>query len=304
MPLLDKSTCLTEAIARIGDGARVMIGGFGVPGTPFTLIEALVRQGPKNLTIIKNDANEPGMGVDWLLCAGMVSRLITSHVGLNSNAVRMMNAGEIEVEFVAQGILAERIRTAGAGLKGFVTDIGIGTLLSEGKQTVEMDGATFLIEPALEADFALVHAARADTFGNLVIAATARTSPTDGDGQAVSAPSPERHENDRERSRALNPDAVQTRPAPRSNHSGPACRNSDESLTVSSSAKAREIMAHARQLPRADSDARIDRQSRHRLPTQVMAHVPPLPVCPAIPKTAIAARRPHGAPGQADRPPT
>jgi len=174
MPLLDKSTCLTEAIARIGDGARVMIGGFGVPGTPFTLIEALVRQGPKNLTIIKNDANEPGMGVDWLLCAGMVSRLITSHVGLNSNAVRMMNAGEIEVEFVAQGILAERIRTAGAGLKGFVTDIGIGTLLSEGKQTVEMDGATFLIEPALEADFALVHAARADTFGNLVYAATAR----------------------------------------------------------------------------------------------------------------------------------
>lgn len=174
MPLLDKSTGLTEAIGRIGDGARIMIGGFGVPGTPFTLIKELVRHGPKNLTIIKNDANEPGMGVDWLLSAGMVSRLITSHVGLNGNAVRMMNAGEIEVEFVAQGILAERIRTAGAGLKGFVSDIGIGTLLAEGKQTVEMDGATYLIEPALEADFALVHAARADTFGNLTYAATAR----------------------------------------------------------------------------------------------------------------------------------
>ncbi|KGF68481.1 acetate CoA-transferase [Hoeflea sp. BAL378] len=174
MPLLDKSTDLAEAIGRIGDGARIMIGGFGVPGTPFTLIAELVRHGPKNLTIIKNDANEPGMGVDWLLGAGMVSRLITSHVGLNGNAVRMMNAGEIEVEFVAQGILAERIRTAGAGLKGFVSDIGIGTLLAEGKQRVEMDGATYLIEPALEADFALVHAARADTFGNLAYAATAR----------------------------------------------------------------------------------------------------------------------------------
>jgi len=174
MPLLDKSTLLTDAIAKIPDGARIMIGGFGVPGTPFTLIAELVRHGPKNLTIIKNDANEPGMGVDWLLAAGMVKRLITSHVGLNANAIRMMNAGEIEVEFVAQGILAERIRAAGAGLKGFVTDIGIGTLLAEGKQRVEMDGATYLIEPALEADFALVHAARADTFGNLVYAATAR----------------------------------------------------------------------------------------------------------------------------------
>ncbi|KJS14462.1 MAG: acetate CoA-transferase [Hoeflea sp. BRH_c9] len=174
MPLLDKSTLLTDAIAKIPDGARIMIGGFGVPGTPFTLIEELVRHGPRNLTIIKNDANEAGMGVDWLLQAGMVKRLITSHVGLNGNAIRMMNAREIEVEFVAQGILAERIRAAGAGLKGFVTDIGIGTLLAEGKQRVEMDGETCLIEPALEADFALIHAARADTFGNLVYAATAR----------------------------------------------------------------------------------------------------------------------------------
>ncbi|AKI00223.1 3-oxoacid CoA-transferase, A subunit [Hoeflea sp. IMCC20628] len=174
MPVLNKSTAIADAIGQISDGARVMIGGFGVPGTPFLMIEELVRQGPKNLTIIKNDANEPGMGVDWLLQAGMVKRLITSHIGLNGNAVRMMNAGEIEVEFVAQGILAERIRAAGAGLKGFVTDIGIGTLLAEGKQRVEMDGETYLVEPALEADFALVHAARADTGGNLVYEATAR----------------------------------------------------------------------------------------------------------------------------------
>jgi len=174
MPALDKSIGMADAIAQIQDGARVMIGGFGVPGTPFLLIEELVRQGPKNLTIIKNDANEVGMGVDWLLAAGMVKRLITSHVGLNGNAVRMMNAGEIEVEFVAQGMLAERIRVAGAGLKGFVSDIGMGTLLAEGKQRIEVDGETYLFEPAIEADFALVHAARADTFGNLTYEATAR----------------------------------------------------------------------------------------------------------------------------------
>jgi len=174
MSVLNKTTAMTDAIAQIPDGARVMIGGFGVPGTPFLLIEELVRHGPKNLTIIKNDANEPGMGVDWLLAAGMVKRLITSHIGLNGNAVRMMNAGEIEVEFVAQGMLAERIRVAGAGLKGFVSDIGMGTLLAEGKQLVEVDGETYLFEPAIEADFALVHAARADTFGNLTYEATAR----------------------------------------------------------------------------------------------------------------------------------
>jgi acetate CoA/acetoacetate CoA-transferase alpha subunit len=174
MPAVDKSTAMAEAIAQIPDGARVMIGGFGVPGTPFMLIEELVRQGPKNLTVIKNDANEAGMGVDWLLAAGMVKRLITSHIGLNGNAIRMMNAGEVEVEFVAQGILAERIRIAGAGLKGFVSDIGMGTLLAEGKQRLEIDGETYLFEPAIEADFALVHAARADTFGNLVYEATAR----------------------------------------------------------------------------------------------------------------------------------
>ena len=174
MSVLNKTTAMTDAIAQIPDGARVMIGGFGVPGTPFLLIEELVRHGPKNLTIIKNDANEPGMGVDWLLAAGMVKRLITSHIGLNGNAVRMMNAGEIEVEFVAQGMLAERIRVAGAGLKGFVSDIGMGTLLAEGKQRVEVDGETYLLEPAIEADFALVHAARADTFGNLTYEATAR----------------------------------------------------------------------------------------------------------------------------------
>ena len=174
MPALDKSASMAEAISQIPDGARIMIGGFGVPGTPFLLIDELVWQGPRDLTIIKNDANEADMGIDRLFQAGMVRRLVTSHIGLNSNAIRLMNAGEIEVEFVAQGILAERIRAAGAGLKGFVSDIGMGTLLAEGKQRIEVEGETYLFEPAIEADFALVHAARADSGGNLVYEATAR----------------------------------------------------------------------------------------------------------------------------------
>jgi len=170
----DKSHDLVDAIARIPDGASVMVGGFGVPGTPFYLLEELVRQGPKDLTIIKNDANENGMGVDWLLQSGQVAKLITSHIGLNSNAVAKLNAGEIEVEFVPQGILAERIRVAGAGLMGFISDIGADTILAKGKQVVSVGGTQGVIEPALKADFALVHAAQADTFGNLRFAAAAR----------------------------------------------------------------------------------------------------------------------------------
>lgn len=174
MPIPDKTTAMAAAIAEIPDGASVMLGGFGVPGTPFCLIRELVRQGQRNLTIIKNDANEKGMGVDWLLENGQVSKLVTSHIGLNPRAVQMLNNGEIEVEFVPQGILAERIRIAGAGVMGFVTDIGVGTLLAEGKPRITIDGVEGVLETALRADFALVHAERADSFGNLCYAATAR----------------------------------------------------------------------------------------------------------------------------------
>ena len=171
---IDKRAQIEDAIGRVGDGMTVMIGGFGVPGTPFCLIEELVRQGPRNLTVIKNDSNESGMGVDCLLRAGMVAKLVTSHIGLNGNAVRMMNAGEVAVEFVAQGILAERIRAAGAGLMGFVTDIGIDTALADGKEEVTVSGERFLFEPSLQADIALVHAERADRLGNLTFRKAAR----------------------------------------------------------------------------------------------------------------------------------
>lgn len=174
MILSDKTTTLEEAVSRIDTGATVMLGGFGAPGTPFTLIRELVRQGRSDLTVIKNDANEKGMGVDHLLASGQVRRLVTTHIGLNPRAIELMNRGELEVEFCAQGILAERIRAGGAGLKAILTDIGLETVLAEGKPRVELNGAPVLLETALRADVALIHAHRADVFGNLEFAATAR----------------------------------------------------------------------------------------------------------------------------------
>jgi len=174
MNLPSKVSTIEDSIAKIKDGDAVMIGGFGVPGTPMTLIRALVEHGAKNLTLIKNDANEPDMGIDHLLQSGQVNRLITTHLGLNTHAIALMNECIIDVEFNAQGILAERIRAGGAGLGGFLTDIGVDTELAHGKETIEFGGKRQIIEPALRADFALIHASVADTFGNLAYAATAQ----------------------------------------------------------------------------------------------------------------------------------
>lgn len=174
MRLPNKTCEIEDAIAQIPDGATVMVGGFGVPGTPFTLIRELVRQGQRNLTVIKNDANEKGMGIDHLLANGQVARLITTHIGLNPRAIEMLNAGHLAVEFNAQGMLAERIRAGGAGLKAIVTDIAMDTELANGKTRIEISGVPGIIETALRADVALVHAHRADVFGNLDYVATAR----------------------------------------------------------------------------------------------------------------------------------
>ncbi len=174
MKLPDKRCAMDSAIARIKDGDTVMVGGFGVPGTPMTLIHALVDQGARDLTIIKNDANEPDMGIDHLLQKGQVARLITTHLGLNSHAISLMNAGRIVVEFNAQGILAERIRAGGAGIGAVLSDIGIGTELAAGKQIVEVAGKPHVVETGLRADVALIHADCADPFGNLAYVATAR----------------------------------------------------------------------------------------------------------------------------------
>ena len=164
MKLSDKRCAIQDAIGEIKDGDSVMVGGFGVPGTPMTLIHALVDHGARNLTLIKNDANEPGMGIDHLLQSGQVARLITTHVGLNGNAIALMNTGKLAVEFNAQGILAERIRAGGAGIGAILSDIGIGTELADGKQVVELESKPYVVEPALRAEVALIHADRADCF--------------------------------------------------------------------------------------------------------------------------------------------
>jgi len=171
---MDKTMAIEQALAAVQDGHTIMVGGFGVPGTPFTLIDQLLAQGTRNLTLVKNEANEAGMGISKLLEAGRVSTLIASHLGLNPTAVAMMNRGEIAVELYPQGILAEKIRAGGAGLLGIVTDIGIDTLLRENRQLVPIDGREAILEPALRADIALIHAATADRAGNLLFAKSAR----------------------------------------------------------------------------------------------------------------------------------
>jgi acetate CoA/acetoacetate CoA-transferase alpha subunit len=171
---MKKTTRLADAVARIPDGAGIMIGGFMGVGTPSRLIEEIVRQGRRDLTVIANDTARPGIGVGRLIEAGLVRKMITSHIGTNPETQRRMLAGEIEVELVPQGTLAERIRAGGYGLGGVLTPTGIGTAAAEGKPTVEIDGRTFLLEKPLKADFAFIQARQADYLGNLAYALTAR----------------------------------------------------------------------------------------------------------------------------------
>lgn len=172
--MIDKTSSMQNIRQRFKDGMTLMVGGFGVPGTPFTLIDALIETGVSNLTLIKNEANEDHMGLSKLIEAGCASKLITSHLGLNATVIGMMNRKEIEVEFYPQGILAEKIRAGGAGLLGILTDIGIDTILVENKKMITIDGQQVVIEPALRADLALIHSAMADPFGNLVYEKSAR----------------------------------------------------------------------------------------------------------------------------------
>lgn len=162
--------------AEVPDGATVMVSGFGEPGTPFFLLDALARHGGRDLTVIKNDANEPGIGIGRLLDEGRIGRLISTHIGLNRDAMEAWNEGRIEVEIHPQGILAERIRCGGAGLPAFLSDLDLELLpeTSEARATVEWRGRSYAVEPALRADVALVHAASADRYGNLHYHGTAR----------------------------------------------------------------------------------------------------------------------------------
>jgi len=170
----DKTTTAEKAVGSVRPGDVLMIGGFGVPGTPFTLIDVLLAQRTDQLTLIKNEANEAGMGVSKLIEAGRVKKMITSHLGLNATVIEIMNNGDIEVEFYPQGILAEKIRAGGAGLFGILTDIGIDTILAEKKQIITIDHRQAMIEMALRADVAFIHASAGDRFGNLVYEKSAR----------------------------------------------------------------------------------------------------------------------------------
>ncbi|WP_314441101.1 CoA transferase subunit A [Massilia timonae] len=169
-----KTVSLEDSVAMIPDGASLMIGGFMGVGTPQRVVDELARQGKRELTVIANDTATPGRGIGKLVTAGAVRKAIVSHIGLNPETQQKMIAGAIEVELVPQGTLIERLRAAGHGLGGVLTPTGVGTAVEEGKRKIEVDGAPYLLETALGADFALVESFLADYEGNLVYALTAR----------------------------------------------------------------------------------------------------------------------------------
>ncbi|HYY31816.1 MAG TPA: 3-oxoacid CoA-transferase subunit A [Chthoniobacterales bacterium] len=169
-----KTVSLYDAVALIPDGATLMVGGFCAVGTPGRLMDEIVRQGKRNLTVITNDPGLPGVGVGKLVTAGLLRKVIVSHIGLNPETQQQMLAGKLEVELVPQGTLIERIRSGGFGLGGILTSTGVGTLAEKDKRKIEVNGKEYLLETALRADFALVHAFVADYIGNLTYVLTAR----------------------------------------------------------------------------------------------------------------------------------
>ena len=169
-----QTASLEKCVAMIPDGASLMIGGFMAVGTPERVLDEIVRQGKRDLTVIANDTAMPGKGIGKLVAAKLLRRAVVSHIGLNPETQRQMMAGELEVELIPQGTLVERIRAGGTGLGGILTQTGIGTPVEEGKQRIDVNGKSYLLEVALRADFALVQAFLADYLGNLSYALTAR----------------------------------------------------------------------------------------------------------------------------------
>src|SRR5215471_13666669 len=165
---------LDQSVAMIPDGASLMIGGFMGVGTPERVVDEIVRQNKGNLTDVANDTATPARGIGKLVAAKLVRKAIVRHIGLNPETQRQMMAGKMEVELVPQGTLIERIRAGGYGLGGILTQTGVGTPVENGKQRIEVNGKAYLLEVALRADFALVHAFLSDYMGNLSYALTAR----------------------------------------------------------------------------------------------------------------------------------
>ena len=171
---MNKLISPSDAASFIKDGMTLMIGGFLGHGTPERIIDEIVASGVKSLTLIVNDTAFPDKGCGKLVTNNQVKKLIVSHIGTNPNTGQKMNSGELEIEFSPQGTLAERIRSGGAGLGGILTPVGIGTIIEEGKQMIQVDGNDFLLEKPLRADIALIYATTADDLGNLIYMGTMR----------------------------------------------------------------------------------------------------------------------------------
>jgi 3-oxoacid CoA-transferase subunit A len=163
-----------EAVAVIPDGASILVGGFGLSGIPENLIAALLERGTKDLTVISNNAGVDGFGLGVLLAAHRIRKVVGTYVGENKEFERQYLSGELEVEFCPQGTLAERMRAGGAGIPGFYTKTGVGTLIAEGKEVKVFEGEEYILERGIFADLSLVKAWKADTTGNVVFRKTAR----------------------------------------------------------------------------------------------------------------------------------
>lgn len=169
---MSKFIDITEAADKVKDGMTIMVGGFLANGSAERVIDAIVEKGTKDLTIIANDSSYSDRTIGKLLKNGQVKKLIVSYIGATPEAVTMMNNGELEVEFVPQGTLAERVRAGGSGLGGFLTPTGVGTEIAEGKEHITVNGREYLLELPLRADVALIGASVADGHGNLVYKGT------------------------------------------------------------------------------------------------------------------------------------
>ncbi|SFD90641.1 6-acetamido-3-oxohexanoate:acetyl-CoA CoA transferase alpha subunit [Bacillus sp. OV194] len=174
--LKTKLITMEEAAALFYDGMSLMVGGFGGVGAPPCLINAILDQNIKDIFMISNDTGFPWIGPGKLITEKRISRLIASHIGSNPEAGKQMHGGELAVEFIPQGTLAEKIRAGGMGLGGILVDVGLGTVVESGKQKVDINSATYMVEPALTADVSIVFAQKADTYGNLVYDKSARNT--------------------------------------------------------------------------------------------------------------------------------
>ena len=170
----NKLVSMEEAVSHVKDGMTVFIGGFLGVGTPEKIIDALIEKGVKDLTVIGNDTGYPDRGIGRLVVNNQVKKVIASHIGTNPETGRRMHTGEMEVELVPQGTLAERIRCGGNGLGGFLTPTGVGTIVQEGKEVITVDGKDYLLEKPLKADVALLNGSIVDELGNIIYAKTTK----------------------------------------------------------------------------------------------------------------------------------